>query len=241
VSVLWTAQGEDVTRAFQQEDESDLLHVEPGTTSDTMRLTVRRKAIAPGVARTIHGVQGMGFDAVIYVLLTPSEDLKANGHYTSITRARKKICLLGDLQAFGNTQARAKDVRRTLLPALLRAIVGQQTCRTAVPQLPRAELERVSAQACDRASQRAPLRKDVRLLLWDRHIGKERRDGRCAACGRCITIEFMHAAHVIAVVNGGTNHVDNLRPCCPACGLRVGARNLDDFRRELFPEGDNRG
>ena len=66
----------------------------------------------------------MGFDAVVYVLLQPSVHLSANSHYTSITRARKRPCLLGGLDAFGNTQMRAKDVRRTLPATLLRAMAA---------------------------------------------------------------------------------------------------------------------
>ena len=48
-----------------------------------------------------------------------AEERSANSHSTSIARARKKLCLLGDPRPFGNPPARAKDVRRTLLPALL--------------------------------------------------------------------------------------------------------------------------
>ena len=231
--VLWTAQ--DVAQCVPEDDESDVLHVEPGATGGTWRLTVRQQAVAPRAARTIHSVQGMGFDAVVYVLLKPSEYLRANGHYTSITRARKKVCLLGDLQAFGTRQARAKEVRQTLLPALLRAILGQPTqSGRRMPQLPAIELEKVVAQAHNRASQRTHLPKAVRLFIWDRHIGKGSRDGPCCVCGNCIKIEYMHAAHVVAVANGGTNHVDNLRPCCPTCNLSMGVRNLDEFRREFF-------
>ena len=235
VSVLWTAP--DITQRLLEDDEEDVLHVEPDSSSGTWRLTVRQQAVAPRAARTIHSVQGMGFDAVVYVLLKPSENLRANGHYTSITRARKKVCLLGDLAAFCNSQARAKDVRQTLLPALLRAILcqtnryGQRT-----PQLPATELEKVVTQARNRAAHRTSLPQAVRLFIWNRHIGKEFREGPCAVCGQHIKIEHMHAAHVISVANGGTNHVDNLRPCCATCNLSMGVRNLDDFRREFFAQ-----
>ena len=164
VCVLWTAP--DITRRLLEDDEEDVLHVEPDSSSGTWRLTVRQQAVAPRAARTIHSVQGMGFDAVVYVLLKPSEYLRANGHYTSITRARKKVCLLGDLAAFCNGQARAKDVRQTLLPVLLRAILcqtnryGQRT-----PQLPATELEKVVTQARNRAAHRTSLPKGVRLFI----------------------------------------------------------------------------
>ena len=65
-------------------------------------------------------------------------------------------------------------------------------------------------------------------------MGKDSREGPCAACGRSIKLEFMHVAHVVAVANGGSNHVDNLRPCCSNCNLSMGIRNLEEFRREFF-------
>ena len=91
-------------------------------------------------------------------------------------------------------------------------------------------------QARNRAAHRTSLPKAVRLFIWNRHIGKECRDGPCTVCGQHIKIEHMHVAHVIAVANGGTNHVDNLRPCCATCNLSMGVRNLGDFRREFFAQ-----
>ena len=133
------------------------------------------------------------------------------------------------------TVKRAKDVRQTLLSVLLRAILCQPTqSGRRTPQLPAIELEKVVTQARNRAAQRTSLPQGVRLFIWNRHIGKECREGPCAVCGQHIKIEFMHVAHVISVANGGSNHFDNLRPCCPTCNLSMGVRNLDDFCREFF-------
>ena len=237
VCVLWTAHDDNFMQHMPEDDESDVLHAAQGACARTWRLTVRRHAVAPRTARTIHSVQGLGFDAVIYVLLKPCFRLSANGHYPCITRARKRLCLLGDPGAFGNPPARAKDVRRTLLPALLRAILGQPVqIGRRTPQLPEAELEKIARQARDRAALRVTLRKAVRLLIWDNHMGKESECGPCSACGKRITIEFMHAAHDISIASGGSNLVDNLRPCCSSCKLSIGVRNLDEFRRALLAE-----
>ena len=145
--------------------------------------------------------------------------------------------LLGDLPAVRNGQACAKDVRQTLLPALLRAILcqtNQYGKRT--PQLSTTELEKVVTQARNRAAHRTSLTKAVIRFIWNRHIGKENREGPCAVCGNHIKIEHMHVAHNISIANRGTNHVDNLRPCCATCNLSVGVRNLDDFRCEFFAQ-----
>ena len=101
---MWTAHDDNFMQHLPEDEESDVLHAVQGACTRTWRLTVRRHAVAPRTARTIHSVQGLGFDAVIYVLLKPWDRLSANGHYTSITRARKKLCLLGDPGAFGNPQ-----------------------------------------------------------------------------------------------------------------------------------------
>ena len=104
------------------------------------------------------------------------------------------------------------------------------------PRLPAAELEKIVTQARDRAALRMTLRKAVRLLIWDRHMGKENEYGPCSACGKRITIEFMHAAHEVSIANGGGNHVENLRPCCSSCKLSIGVRNLDELRRAFSEE-----
>ena len=59
---------------------------------------------------------------------------------------------------------------------------------------------------------------------------------RALLVGKRITIEFMHAAHIISIANGRRNHVENLRPCCSSCKLSIGARNLDELRRAFFAE-----
>lgn len=230
VCVLWTAV--DNTRIpYESEEDDVVLHIAPGGNPGELRLIVSREHIAPGVARTIHSVQGMGFAAVIYVLSKPSENLRANSHYTGITRAKKKLCLMGDLTAFCNSHARVKDIRRTLLPILLRVIMGRpEEDNGQSLQLPAAELEKTVALACSIAADRRSIPKKVRLFLWERHIGREFHDGPCVTCGRRIEIDHMHVMHVISVANGGSNHVDNLRPCCSTCNLKVGISDLENFR-----------
>ena len=48
VSVLWTAP--DITQRLLEDDEEDVLHVEPDSSSGTWRLTVRQQAVAPSAA-----------------------------------------------------------------------------------------------------------------------------------------------------------------------------------------------
>lgn len=215
-------------------EESPVKHFEEGKSGE-FRFMVTPATICPSEARTIHSTQGAGFDVIIYVLLRPSVLLTANGHYTAITRARKRVCLLGDLAAFSNTAARSSSVRRTLLPSILAAVQRKPPVTIeAKIQLLASELENVLDSARTKSNSRKQIGKAVRYNVWNEYIGEDKRDGPCSVCKRTIKLEYMHVAHVIAVANGGTNHYTNLRPCCHLCNLSMGTRNLEEFRREHF-------
>ena len=44
-----------------------------------------------------------------------------------------------------------------------------------------------------------------------------------------ISAKNKHFGHIIAETNGGTETLDNLRPVCQNCNLRMGTRNMYDF------------
>lgn len=236
VCVQWTAEdGAEKERTYTEWEPTDspVKHIEPGCTKWDFRAMVHKSAIGTFEVRTIHSVQGAGFDVVMYILTYPSIHLTANGHYTAVTRARKHLCLMGDLQAFCNASARLPSRRRTLLPSLLAAI--QQKPLEDLDSdihLPARELHSAVCKAHD--ARRKPLPKSVRLSIWNTYIGEDVREGACYVCGTRLKLEYMHAAHVIAVATGGSNLVSNLRPCCSVCNLSMGTRNLDDFRAEFY-------
>ena len=56
VCVMWTAHDDNSMQHLPEDEESDVLHAVQGACTRTWRLTVRRHAVAPRTARTIHSV-----------------------------------------------------------------------------------------------------------------------------------------------------------------------------------------
>ncbi len=56
------------------------------------------------------------------------------------------------------------------------------------------------------------------------------RDGwRCTYCGKRVTRRTRHIDHSVSRVNGGTNHLNNLRLSCAPCNLSKGPLNSREF------------
>lgn len=49
----------------------------------------------------------------------------------------------------------------------------------------------------------------------------------CAYC--LIPVEAPQKEHVVALINGGSNYIENLVPSCPSCNARKGAKTLVQF------------
>lgn len=61
-----------------------------------------------------------------------------------------------------------------------------------------------------------------------------KRDGFCCIyCGSHPPSAILHIDHIIAVVNGGTNDLDNLVTACQRCNQGKGARELDNAPQAL--------
>lgn len=73
----------------------------------------------------------------------------------------------------------------------------------------------------------------TRLLVWERDFpGKKR--GLCACCSRpVLRDEAWHCSHVVAEARGGSNSPHNLAVCCPTCNLKMGTRNLLEYKAKL--------
>jgi hypothetical protein len=77
------------------------------------------------------------------------------------------------------------------------------------------------------------IRQAIRIKVWDRDIGEDKREGPCAICKKPVRFESFHAAHVISEANGGTTDASNLRVACQSCNISCGTMNLDEFRAKL--------
>jgi len=73
--------------------------------------------------------------------------------------------------------------------------------------------------------------KSLKMELWRNHFGN-RYHGSCFVCKGQIKKDYFEAGHVVAVANGGTDTLENLRPVCITCNRSMGTENLEEFKRE---------
>lgn len=58
-------------------------------------------------------------------------------------------------------------------------------------------------------------------------------DGRCAYCGQPIAYEDMQVDHVVPVVKGGANAVENYLPACRMCNFYKSTYTVEYLRKML--------
>jgi len=64
---------------------------------------------------------------------------------------------------------------------------------------------------------------------WEREYVSVRDNWRCVYCGVRVTRATRHIDHSVSRVNGGTNHLNNLRLSCRRCNLSKGPLNSRQF------------
>ena len=80
-----------------------------------------------------------------------------------------------------------------------------------------------------------PISKALKIVTWNKCIGEEIGKAKCYCCELTeITQSKFHCGHVLAEVNGGDLHVDNLKPICESCNKSMGIKNMVDFKKQLI-------
>lgn len=75
----------------------------------------------------------------------------------------------------------------------------------------------------------------LKTSVWNKYIGSAKGTALCYCCKQTqITQREFDTGHVIAEVNGGQTHIENLRPICRKCNLSMGIANMEDFRTRYF-------
>ena len=82
---------------------------------------------------------------------------------------------------------------------------------------------------------RTSIPKSLRILVWNKNIGKEKGIGGCYVCNEEIDSKNFECGHIISVKDAGETHIDNLRPICSSCNKSMGTQNLHDFKKTYFP------
>jgi len=79
------------------------------------------------------------------------------------------------------------------------------------------------------------IHESLKTGVWNRYIGAEKGSAPCTVCKQTqITQREFDTGHVIAEINGGATHIENLRPICRKCNLSMGAQNMEVFRKKYF-------
>ena len=73
----------------------------------------------------------------------------------------------------------------------------------------------------------------LRKNVWDLIYKKE--TGFCPLCNILINNgkDGFHCGHIISEANGGKITIDNLRPICASCNLKMGSNNWDDYVKKI--------
>jgi 5-methylcytosine-specific restriction endonuclease McrA len=86
---------------------------------------------------------------------------------------------------------------------------------------------------------RRPISKAFRAKIWfSYNFGFK--DGRCYTCGRKQHLyDPWEVSHVVSHADGGEETLENLRPCCKDCNMKMGEQNLYEFivQNNLFGPG----
>lgn len=81
---------------------------------------------------------------------------------------------------------------------------------------------------------RVSIPKSVKDQLWDNTFGSTAGEGKCYVCSDTINSKKFDCGHIVAVCQGGTNDISNLKAICSTCNKSMGTKNMDDFKQEYF-------
>lgn len=85
---------------------------------------------------------------------------------------------------------------------------------------------------------RKALPPQLKQAVWEKYIGQTIHD-YCFVCERA-EISFgtnVEYGHVIAVANGGSDSIENLRPICSSCNKSMGTQNMMTYKASLAQSG----
>ena len=86
---------------------------------------------------------------------------------------------------------------------------------------------------------RKSIPKSLKILVWDKNIGKEKGIGECDVCKSNIDSKNFECGHIISVKYGGETNIENLLPICSSCNKSMGPKNLIEFKEKYFKQKKN--
>jgi len=101
------------------------------------------------------------------------------------------------------------------------------------------EKERKRKEKEENKKMRKSIPKSLKILVWDKNIGKEKGIGNCNVCKSEIDSKAFECGHIISVKEGGATNIENLLPICSSCNKSMGTENLLVFKEKYFSTKTN--
>ena len=101
------------------------------------------------------------------------------------------------------------------------------------------EKERKKKEKEENKKMRKSIPKSLKILVWDKNIGKEKGIGNCNVCKSEIDSKAFECGHIISVKEGGATNIENLLPICSSCNKSMGTENLLVFKEKYFSRMNN--
>lgn len=198
---------------------------------DTQHISISTDYLKSIYCRTVHSSQGLGFSKVICILdgniwNMLSRDLV----YTSYSRAKKDLYLLGDEKYYKSNKNKELKKIDTLLSDLLNDKVEIDETKEYIPTI--FEIKDTQIERNTGIKKRKSIPKKIRYEVWQKYNCSV--DGSCYVCNDKLKFYNFHVGHVKSIHNGGTNSIDNLQPICQCCNLSMGVRDLEDYKKEFY-------
>lgn len=84
---------------------------------------------------------------------------------------------------------------------------------------------------CDSDIFTSKITPELKNKVWRHHYG-DTNNANCP-CGEIIYVDNHHCGHIKARAKGGKTCVENLKPICASCNLKMGTKNMDEYFEDI--------
>ena len=88
-------------------------------------------------------------------------------------------------------------------------------------------------EVSEKTSKKKSIPKALRKKVWEKEIG-DTLNGICYVCSRSIQFDQFECGHIIAEINNGPTHIDNLKVLCKPCNNSCYTTDLEVFKNSII-------